>query len=247
MPRSLPAFVSLIATVPFAAQMDAAERSRPDAGFPFMQLTAGATSTSAADVTERTRSPAGVNTTYQWTGSDKRGVQFALNNLNVRAHDWGGWVWGAELNGMTQDITPNGFDVNGAHYGNGSRSTLTYQSLGAVIQAGYEYGLIDTDEGISGYLTIVSFYGLELTRAESEVRTSPGSLSYERSSGGGWGYDTGLRIGGYLTEAHWLYGLTVDVRFGRSVTGIDFPDGSHSELTIIRRGIGFGAVGGYRF
>ena len=244
MPRLLPPLAALIAVTSCAA---AAERVRVDDGFFFSQLTAGITSTPTADVTERTRSPAGINTTYAWTGTDKRGTQFAFNNLNGRAREWGGLVWGAELNGMTQEITPDGFDVNGAQYGNGSSSTLTYQSFGAAIQAGYQYGIVDDEDGITGFVTVVPFYGLELTRAQSEVRTSPGSLSYLRSSGDGWGYDAGLRVGGYLTEKHWLFGLTIDVRFGRSVTSIDFSDGSRSELTIVRRGLSYGLVGGYRF
>jgi hypothetical protein len=245
MPRPSPPLAALLALA--ALPLAAAERARPDDGFFFSQLAAGATSTPTTDVTERTRSPAGVNTTYAWTGTDQRGVQFTLDSLNGRAHEWGGWVWGAALNALNQETTPDGYDVNGSHYGNGSSATLAYQSLGAAIQAGYEYGLLDEDEGISGYLTIVPFYGLELTRAESEVRSAPGSLSYERASGGGWGYDAGIRLGGYLTEQRWLVGLTLDLRYGRSVTTVDFADGSRSELTIVRRGVGFGMVGGYRF
>lgn len=244
MTRLLPTITALIAVIGSAA---AAERPRAGDGIPFSQLTVGITSTPTTTVTERTKSAGGVNTTYAWTGNDQRGAQVALNNLNGRAHEWGGWVWGAELNGMTQDITPSGFDVNGTGYTNGSSSTLTYQSFGAALQAGYEYGIHDDDDGISSYLSIVPFYGLELTRAQSEIRTIPGSLSYQRSSGNGWGYDAGLRLGGYLTEKRWIFGVTIDVRYGRSVTGIDFAGGSHSELTIERSGVGFGALGGYRF
>jgi hypothetical protein len=244
MPRLLPTLTALIAV---ATGAPAAEFAPEHDEFFFSILTAGFTSTPAVEVTERTKSASGVNTTYAWKDTDKRGTQVAFNNLNGRAHTWGGWVWGVELNGMTQEITPDGFEVNGADYGNGSDSTLTYRSFGAALQVGYQYGLVDEPDGISGFLTIVPFYGLELTRAESEIRTAPGSLSYERSSGNGWGYDAGIRVGGYLTEKHWLLGVTIDARYGRSVTSIDFSDGSSSDLTITRSGVGFGLAGGYRF
>ncbi|MBA3700393.1 MAG: hypothetical protein H0W78_16220 [Planctomycetes bacterium] len=244
MSRLLPVFAVLASA---ATCVPAADFAPEHDVFFFSQLTAGFTSTPSVEVTERTRSSGGTNTTYAWKDTDKRGTQVAFNNLNGHAQEWGGWVWGIEVNGMTQDITPDSFDVNDTNYGNGSNSTLTYRSFGAAIQAGYQYGIIDEPEGISGFLTIVPFYGLELTRAESEIRTDPQSLSYQRSSGNGWGYDTGIRVGGYLTEKHWLLGLTIDARYGRSVTNIDFSDGSSSDLTVIRRGVGFGLAGGYRF
>jgi hypothetical protein len=217
---------------------------------PFSDLYLGFATAPPPKVKERTSTASGVETTYKWREPRRQyGLQAAVTSLNGHGHGWGGWVWGAELVAADYDITPGTYSVDGApDTPNTSSSKLRCQTLGVSVLGGYEYGINgDNDEvdGISGFLTVLPLVGYGAAWADNEVHTSSGS--YTREKGLGSYYEAGIRVGGYLTERNWIYGVTVQGVVGSGKVKMDFPGGYSSELTLRRAGFGFGLVAGYRF
>ena len=94
-------------------------------------------------------------------------------------------------------------------------------------------------------ITVDAFLGGGLAFAENELHTVGGS--YERANGTGGYYETGLKVGAYITEQRWIYGLNVTYTFGQGQVGMDFGGGYSSKLNLDREGFGITGLMGYRF
>ena len=213
-------------------------------GTAFHDLMLGFAGAPTPDVTEDTKDSTGVTTTYEWQDPKSFGFQGSVTLLNGTIHEGGGIVWGGELVFADYDITPGSFLVNDVRFKNDSTASLSYQSLGINLVGGYQIGMT-TDQSLHGFLEFLPVVGFGIARADNEVQNSGGK--YIKENGNGTYYQYGLRIGAYLTERNWIYGVTASYLGGEGSVKMDFPGGFKSELTLEQSGVAFGGVAGYRF
>ena len=201
-------------------------------------------------VTERATAGDGTQTNYRWRDpSQSFGYGLEVASLNGVGHPWGGWVWGVALSGDDYDITPGSYSVDGGgSFANTSPDKLHYRTLGVTVLGGYEYGINGADgpgEGISGFVLILPELTGGAAWTDDEQQSAAGTYSRERHTGSY--YQVGLRLGGYLTEEDWIYGVEVEGLIGRAKAHLSFPGSTSSDLVLKQQGVGFGLTAGYRF
>jgi hypothetical protein len=215
------------------------------AEFDYLRVQASIGAVEAPEVEEDTRDSGGTSTTYDWNGGRESGYQAALTALWGRGKlGGGGWQFGGELVFGFYDITPKDFTVNGGIFGNGSSAELDHRTIGVNLVGGYQWGIADLDE-FTGFVEILPYIGGGFASAESEVHDNNGN--YATASGDGAYFEAGLRLGAYITEKRYIYGVNVSYAYSYSEVDIDFAGGFTSEVELIRRGFGIAAVAGYRF
>jgi hypothetical protein len=213
---------------------------------PFTDLYLSYGVTRSPTVEERTDTPAGAGTTYDWKHQkDNVGQRAAVGAQSGVGHDWGGIVWGGELAGTQHDITPELYLVSGAELPNTSGATLRYRTAGLTLFAGYEFGVTGEQDEISAFLTITPVVGGGGAWADNELHYANGT--YERRRGSGWYVEYGVRVGFFITEQRWMLGLNAEYLAGTGKVSMDFPGGYSSELTLDRDGFGGNLIAGYRF
>lgn len=214
------------------------------ADIPVLDLYASVGIAAGWEVEERSTAPGGATTDYEWAGGDENGIAYAIGVLGGRAYDWGGVVGSLEATLGEQDLTPDSYDVGGAGFPNTSASELRARTAGARLYVGYEYGMNEDHEGITGYLLVMPFFGGGFLWTDSELHAGG---SYERQRGRGSYWEAGLRVAGFLTERRWTFGVAVDWAVGGGHSSMDFAGGYRSELELERNGVAFTGLAGYRF
>ncbi len=201
-------------------------------------------------VTERATANDGTQTNYRWRDPGQSfGYGGEVGMICGTGHPWGGLVWGAMLSGVDYDITPGTYSVDGGGtVANTSPDKLHYRTLGVTLMGGYEYGINSNDglgDGISSFVMVLPLIAGGAAWTDDEQHNLSGSYVRERHTGSY--YQFGLRLGGYLTERDWIYGVVVDGLIGRARAQLSFPGNISSELTLKQQGVGFGLIAGYRF
>jgi len=213
------------------------------AEFDYVRLQASFSAVANPDVEEDSSPVGGSNTHYEWEGMRDTGYQAAITALFGRGiSNESAWQWGAEFVYGSYDITPQSFATSGSVNKNGSTAKLYHRTYGINVVGGWQYGMINLDEW-TGFIDIMPHVGAGLATAENEVFTG---ASHIKSSGSGAYYEVGLRVGAYITEKRFIYGVTLNYQYGRSTVDVEFP-GYTSEMELERHGLGLGAVAGYRF
>lgn len=158
---------------------------------------------------------------------------------------------------------------NGFHYDNsetrGSRFTVTYlcgkapaeSKVGTVFGGAFSLGTYNV--GYPGEVTLLvqpmvdAYYGWQYGIVDTPaLRAWVEMLPYVGVGGSivdvdqkkrlGYAIEGGVRLGAYLTERSWEYGVTSSAVFGTSVA-----KGDTNELTLNTHGFTFGGEIGYRF
>jgi hypothetical protein len=215
------------------------------AEFDYIRVQASLGAVEAPEVEEDSTDGNGVNTNYEWNGGRESGYQAALTVLIGRAKNGqGGWQWGGELVYGHYNITPSDFTVGGIVYQNDSGSELNHQTIGVNLLGGYQWGLTDVSE-FTGFIEVMPHVGGGVALAENEVHDTNSGYLQERGTGYYW--ELGLRVGAYITEQRFIYGVNVSYTYGGSEVDMDFSGGFSSELELTRSGFGIAGVVGYRF
>lgn len=200
--------------------------------------------TQAPEIEEETTGSGG-SSTYEWNGiEDSTAPRIAIGHLACAGGARGGWTLGIEGVFTTCDVTPSRYTVGSLEFSNTSDSNLRYSTLGMTVFGGYQFGINPDADTISTFLIIGPFLGFGGALADSEVRDQNGT--YASDNGFGWYVEGGLRGGVFLTEKHWLLGVTVDFVIGTGETDISFDDSTESTLTHERVGLAGALVLGYR-
>lgn len=214
------------------------------AEFDYLRIQASLGAVEAPDVEEDSTDGAGVNTNYEWNGGRESGYQAALTVLVGRAKmGQGGWQWGGELVYGHYDITPSDFTVGSTVFDNDSSHELNHQTIGINLVGGYQWGLTDVTE-FTGFIEVMPHIGGGIAFAENEIHDASG---YSSERGTGYYWELGLRVGAYITEQRFIYGVNVSYAYGGSEIDMDFSGGYESELELTRQGFGIAGVVGYRF
>lgn len=220
------------------------EKYQPEV-FRYLTLLVGIGATPAPDVSEFSTDSGGATTRYDWQGGRKTGYQGVATLMCGRTlGDGNGIQFGLDLAFATYNITPRTFDVGGASFDNGSPGELNYRTVGLNLVGGWSWG-VRNREDLLPLITVDAFLGGGLAWAENELHTPGGS--YERQNGAGGYYEAGLRVGAYITEQRWIYGLNVTYTYGQGQVEMDFGSGYSSELDLEREGFGVTGLMGYRF
>jgi hypothetical protein len=212
--------------------------------YDFTDLIVGVASSPVPKVKEDTTDSQGVTTHYDWGGERENGVAFTvIGQQGTSLESQGGWEWGIGVVGANYNITPTSYAVAGQTFANGSTASLYYRSFGVRLVGGYEYGIVDMDE-FRGIVEIGPFLGGGLVSADNEVQVNG---AYTKSNGLGGYVDFGLYLGAYITEAHWIYGVTCTYEASFGTVKMNTPGGYSSTLHFNSSGVGFGLAAGYRF
>ena len=218
--------------------------------FDYFRLQASLSVAAAPNVTEDSQDSSGTNTKYEWNGIGDTGFQAAVTALFGRGTTTGGegWQWGAELVFGNYDITPTDFSVNGNVINNGSGKNLYYRTIGVNVLGGWQWGVTDLDE-FTGFIEVMPHLGGGIAFADNEINTAATGTPavYEQGSGSGLYWEAGLRLGAYITERRFIYGVNISYAYSGSRVDMDVPGGFSSELHLTRSGFGIGGVAGYRF
>jgi hypothetical protein len=234
----------LWSTCPVIAAEPEKDHYQPEV-FRYLTFLVGLGATPAPEVTEFSKDGAGTSTRYDWEGTRKTGYQGVATLMCGRTlGDGNGIQFGLDLAFATYDITPRGFTVGGAGYDNGSPGDLNYRTIGLNVVGGWSYGIRNREDLLT-FITADVFLGGGLAFAENELHTTGGT--YERANGTGGYYETGVKVGAYITEQRWIYGVNVTYTFGQGQVGMDFSGGYSSELDLDREGFGITGLMGYRF
>jgi hypothetical protein len=210
----------------------------------FRNLLIGFAGSPTPDVTEDSKDASGTTTSYDWSGKRSMGYQVSALVLQGEGGEDGGWEFGGGIAVANYDITPGSFVVAGSSYNNASSSTLHYRTLGLNVLGGYEYGLIDIDD-FRGFVEVTPILGAGVAWADNEIHSATGG--YDKKTGVGAYFEYGLRVGAYITESRWIYGINAFYMGGTSTVKMDFSGGYSSTLRLDRNGFGAGAAAGYRF
>lgn len=214
------------------------------AEFDYFRVQVSLGAVEAPEIEEDSTDNNGVNTTYEWDGGRESGYQAAVTVLMGRTKPGtGGWQWGGELVYGHYDITPSRFNVDGTTYQNDSGNELAHQTFGIHLVGGYQWGLTDVGE-FTGFVEVLPYAGGGIAFAENEVHDTNG---YSRERGTGYYWEVGLRLGAYITEQRFIYGVNVSYAYSGSKVDMDFSGGYDSELELTRSGFGIAGVVGYRF
>ena len=213
--------------------------------YDFSDIIVGVSTSPVPKIKEDTTNPQGVTSRYQWDGTRSNGVAFTITGQQgTSLESKGGWEWGIGLIGSNYNITPTSYAVNGQTFANGSSASLHYRSIGGHLVGGYEYGIIDMDD-FRGIVEIGPFIGGGMISADNEVYQLNGE--YTKKNGYGAYFDLGCYLGAYITEAHWIYGLTCTYQASFGQVKMNMPGGYTSNMHFTSSGVGFGLAAGYRF
>jgi hypothetical protein len=212
--------------------------------YDFQDLILDVSSAPVPKVKENTTSPASGTTHYDWDGTRANGLEFSLvGKEGTSLQSTGGWQYGLALNVGNYNITPTSYTVAGTSYNNGSGDKLYYRTLGVDLVAGYEYGIVDMDD-FTGIVEVTPILGVGLAEADNQVQSNG---VYSKKTGIGEYFDIGLRVGAYITEMRWIYGINVTYQANLGVVKMSMPGGYNSTLHFVASGVGFGFAAGYRF
>jgi hypothetical protein len=212
--------------------------------YDFDDLLLSASSAPVPKVKENTTDSSGVTTHYDWEGERSNGLEFTLaGKQGTTLESSGGWEYGIAVNVGNYNITPQSYVVAGNSYSNGSTNMLYYRTLGIDVLGGYEYGLVDADD-FHGFVEVTPILGLGLAQADNEVQVNG---TYSRKTGIGEYVDIGLRLGAFITESRWIYGVAITYQASLGMVKISMPGGNSSNLHFVASGLGFGFAAGYRF
>jgi hypothetical protein len=215
------------------------------AEFDYFRLQASISAVANPEVDEDT-SNGSSNTHYEWEGMRDTGYQAAITALfGSGISGRSSWQWGAEFVYGSYDITPQSFTTTGTGGGsnkNGSTAKLYNRTYGVNLVGGWQYGMMNLDE-FTGFIEIMPHVGAAFATADNEVFDG---TNYNKGSGNGIYYEAGIRLGAYITEKRFIYGVNINYQYGKSKVDVDFT-GYSSEMELVRRGLGIGAVAGYRF
>jgi hypothetical protein len=235
---------SLWFAAPAAAAAAAEDEKYQPEVFRYLTFLVGLGVTPAPDVTEHYKTSGGT-TRYEWEGARKTGYQGTLSLSCGRTMIEGGGIqFGTELAFATYNITPKTFSTGGASIANTSTSELHYRTTGLNLVAGWEYGLRNLED-LRTYITADIFGGGGLAWAENQRHVGAGA---ETAKGIGGYFEVGARVGAYLTEQRWVYGVNVSYAYGMGSVSMKFDTaGASSTLDLERSGFGVTGLVGYRF
>ncbi len=200
--------------------------------------------TVAPDV-EEDATGSGGSSHYEWRDlKDNTGLRAAVGHLICEGGPQGGLAFGVEIAGSTTNITPRSYDVGGSSFANTSSRTLRYTTAGALLYAGYEFGINPDRDEVSVFLFLAPFVGGGAAWADGEVRDINGTYASKR--GLGFYVEGGLRLGLAATEKNWLLGVMVDGVIGTSRVKMDFGNGNSTDMTLDRLGVGGSVFVGFR-
>ncbi|MBA3939454.1 MAG: hypothetical protein H0X38_18550 [Planctomycetes bacterium] len=212
-------------------------------------LFVGVLLTPVPKIHEETHDSANTAIATDWRDQDSNGFGVSVVSLNCSmTHDWGGIMWGGELVTTKADITANTLLESGSlpAYRNPSTERMQYQTLGANLLVGYEYGIAALEEDeFGGWVEVLAVLGGGGVRADSEDRLN--HTVVQRKGGDGVYYNYGLRLAGFLTERRWIFGASVEWLAGTAQVDIDYGGSASTKMTIDQNGLGFAFLAGYRF
>jgi hypothetical protein len=213
------------------------------AEFDFIRLQASIGAVAAPDVEEDSTDSNGTKN-YEWNLGRDSGIQVAITAMFGRAKlGESGFEWGVELAFCNFNITPSNYTANGSIANNGSTADLTHRTLGVNVLGGWQWGMNDLDN-FSGFVEVVPHIGGGVALTQSEVFDNG---IYVRDTGTGYYIEAGLRLGAYITEKRFIYGVNVSYAYAFSEADIEFGGGYYSDLSLKRHGFGIAGVAGYRF
>lgn len=211
----------------------------------WLVLGAGIGSTPSPDIHETVDGGGASGKTYHWDGGPSHGTTLDVSARCIHLHDWGGVVYRSSLIGSQTKTTPAAFvDSAGRRLATGGHS-LSYRQVGIQLGVGYGWASSTDPEDLAFYGEVMPFVGIGAANANTEGANATGAV-ITRS---GWGYydEVGLQLGAYLTERHFIVGVTSFYATGTGKVSIDLPGGGKSSLTTDRDGLGFGCAAGWIF
>lgn len=199
-------------------------------------------------VFETVTTPGGGKAEYRWIGGNPIGHRVSISGV---ATPWavsravGDPLFGLELSYAAFEETPDTYRVGGTYSTNLRRDvTLQFQTVEASVLIGWATPRWYTAVG-DLHLEFAAVVGGGMAWADTQGVSGGGQVTRRRGSG--WNYDVSPRLGVYLCDSGWVFGIHGDWIFSHGEVGIELPNGDHSELSV--DGDGFGAEGqiGYRF
>lgn len=184
--------------------------------YEYQDLRFGWTSAPTPNVYLKSKSGGG-STRYE--GGESRGSRYTVTYLCGRASEENkvGTVFGGQFSLGSYSIGDNGVE------------TSLIQPM-VDVYYGWQYGIVDTP-ALRGWIEMMPFVGVggSLVEIDSKQRL-------------GYAVETGVRVGVYLTERSWQFGVTTSGLLGTSKA-----KGDVNELTMDTHGFTFGGEIGYRF
>ncbi|MBA3709141.1 MAG: hypothetical protein H0W83_10025 [Planctomycetes bacterium] len=182
-------------------------------------------------ISERVTTPAGTHADYDWRGLNDWGPSLGFSAVGTlhqfRRH--GALLVGVGATMQMFDITPDSYRVGGASFPNGRRDLdLQYQTVSLDLMFGYGTGAWNTRFG-AWHLEALAIGSGGLAWADTQGFDSTGTAVRRR--GAGWQYAYGPRLGAYLTEHAWVFGVHADYLFSHGEVGITLPNGDKSVVT----------------
>jgi hypothetical protein len=211
----------------------------------FLDLRASVQRVHAPEVEEETNGSTGGTTHYDWEGTNSHGTQVALGVMAGRLCDRGGMVMGGQIAYGQYDLSPRNFLREDGITFSPAGYDLRNRTAGLDLMGGYGWASSRNPEELALYLEATPFAGGGAAWADTEGLDTGGSRVKE--TGMGWYYEYGVRGGIYLTERHFIVGVTGEYAWGSGQVDIDLPGGGKSKLTLDRSGFGGGVEAGWRF
>lgn len=156
---------------------------------------------------------------FHYDDSQSRGVRVTMTYLfgRVPAEQTTSTVYGGQVALGTYRV------------GNGGTNTRLVQPM-VDVYYGWQYGVVESPS-LRGWFELMPFVGLGSSVVEVDAKTRVG-----------YAVEAGVRIGAYLTERAWQFGVT-----SSGIIGTSKVKGDVNELTLNTNGFTFGAEIGYRF
>ncbi|MBA2479645.1 MAG: hypothetical protein H0V44_03205 [Planctomycetes bacterium] len=239
------AFPALLLLPMWAGTASAVEPETPADQACFFDLRAGFTRSHAPEIEEETNASGGGPTKYEWEGTNTHGMEFTLGAMTGRLCDYGGMVIGGQVAYAQYDISPSFFRRNDGITFSPAGYQLRNRTAGIDLMAGYGWSSSLNPDDLAVYLEFTPFVGGGASWADTEGLNT--AAARVKESGMGWYYEHGLRGGLYLTERHFIVGVTGHYAWGSGEVDIDLPGGGKSTLTLDRAGFGGGVEAGWRF
>jgi hypothetical protein len=181
-------------------------------------------------------------TSYDWKDTNQFGQSFSVMRLYGPEMTTGtSLVWGYGARYVHADLRPDIYVADGVTYQNNNNQSLQYHQLGLDVAIGLQHRgqPLSPDGGLTPFGEILAVVGGAAVQAQTAVDNST-------VTGTGWAADAAIRVGGYLIERRWMYGVTAGYVIGVGEAEADTIYGT-STLTLDRLGLQFGFEGGYRF
>jgi hypothetical protein len=184
---------------------------------------------------------------YKWVGASGSGFGAALSGLTTpwRPARWLAFECGGELQYAWFDTTPDSYRVKGVGLvTNTQKFSLNYQSLSLDLIAGWATTPVETVIG-DMHVELLGVGGYGLIWADTEGFTTGGSPSKQRGAGTAW--NIGPRLGVYVADAGWVFGVHGDWVWSQGKVDIALPGGQTSHLQADGKGAAGTVEAGYRF